>query len=131
MAILNTKIFLSFNIEGWHSYPKASGTHEFLKYRHRHMFHIVAKLAVTDDDREIEFIDAKADLIHVMAYAFMNNEERHGCDFESRSCEMIAKWIIDYLKHKYGDRFIAVTVSEDGENGAQVHSIPDRQKSVT
>ena len=37
-----------------------------------------------------------------------------------KSCEMIATDIVNYIQHKYAGRKIAVTVSEDDENGSTV-----------
>lgn len=102
---------IRFRKEGTHYFEDAEGDEEFLKYSHRHMFHVTAKAEQFHDDRDIEFIEMKRFL----------KDEWDGGDFDNQSCEMIAKDIVELLQDKYGEnRDYEVEVSEDGENGALV-----------
>lgn len=106
-----TTIIVRTQKEGIHCYPNAPKEVEFLKSPHRHMFHIEAEIQVFHDDRELEFIIVKRDL---------DNWLQLNVDY--KSCEMIAKDILDYLHSRWdcSDRYTRVDVFEDGENGARV-----------
>lgn len=111
-----TTIIVRTQKEGIHCYPKAPSEVEFLRFPHRHMFHIEAELTVFHDDRELEFILVKRDLDKWLSGVYNLNY---------KSCEMIANDIIDHLVSRWTNigeppRFIRVDVFEDGENGARV-----------
>lgn len=121
--MFQSTVTISTQLEGFHCYPKAMGRHAHLANRHRHVFHIDIEMSVNQLDREIEFIDAKEDITELIKTGFPNAVEMHGCDFETMSCETIAKWIIDnILSEKYGNRDYTVSVKEDNENGARLHT---------
>lgn len=110
-------IWVKFQKEGIHKYPAALDDPkladvQFLGYPHRHMFHFRVEVEVFHDDRDIEFILFKRELENLY------NEGIMQLDF--KSCEMIATDIVEYIQHKYPGRKIAVTVSEDDENGSTV-----------
>lgn len=113
-----TKIFVTTKFEGIHCYPDAPKEVSFLRSPHRHIFHVKAEIQVFHDDRELEFIIVKRDLDH-----FISHDEQFT---PNASCEMMASVLVGYLENKWplpnlsDVRFIAVTVSEDGENGAYV-----------
>ncbi len=111
--MIKRQIFVTFQKEGIHCYPDAPSGVEFLKYQHRHMFHFRVSIDVTHNDRDIEFILFKREL-----------ENLYGSDIlslNSKSCEMLAEELIEYISKEYPNRSIIVEVSEDGENGAILH----------
>ena len=113
-------IYVSFQKEGIHKYPAAltdpnlatGGADDvsFLGYPHRHMFHFNVEISVGHNDRDIEFIQFKRWL------EGLYNTNVLTLDY--RSCEMIAEELYEHVNAKYPGRFVAITVSEDGENGA-------------
>lgn len=107
-------IGVSLQKEGIHNYPDAPEGVEFLRHPHRHMFHFEIEVAVTHDDREIEFILFKRDIDR-----FLNDGENWG----HRSCEMICDVINRYVRTTYGNRHMNIKVSEDGENWARCEYI--------
>lgn len=110
---MTTLISVSHQFEGFHCWPEAPVEVAFLRFPHRHMFHIKAVIEVRHDDRELEFILVKRFI------ADITMDENLG----SKSCEMIAREILGALTEKYGFRFMEVSVFEDGENGAIVRNI--------
>lgn len=108
-------IFVTFQREGIHQYLAASHLPElqdvsFLQYPHRHVFHFRIEMQVFHDDRDVEFILLKRDLEKLIDSKSINHN--------FRSCEMIVEDFREYLVSKYGERFMKIEVSEDGENGA-------------
>lgn len=102
-------IFVTFQLAGIHSYLNAPEQVSYLRYPHRHMFHFKVKLEVFHNNRDIEFIIFKNELI-----SLYNTD----LDINNKSCESIAEELINYIVAKYPHRGITVEVSEDGENGA-------------
>ena len=108
-------IWVTFQKEGLHKYPAAATDPKlqavsFLGYIHRHIFHFHVSLEVFHDDRDVEFILFKRELESLYNMGTLQ------LDF--KSCEMISDDLAAYIKDKYPDRDIVITVSEDGENGA-------------
>lgn len=100
-------IIVQLQISGCHRWPDCNIKEvEYLKNKHRHVFHVEAKKRVFDNNREIEIISFKEE---IKAYL----ESKNG-DFGSLSCEMIAE---DLLK-RFGLSYVKVL--EDNENGAEV-----------
>ena len=101
---------------GTHSWPDADVVFPevgFLKHEHHHDFHIYAECNVSHQDREIEFILLRIEIMKIL-------EEYPGKyikRFEHRSCEMIAEKIKEKLKNKYGNRHWKVSVFEDNIQG--------------
>jgi len=98
--------------EGFHCWPDAPDEVEFLRTRHRHMFHVELHVPVTHADRDVEFILLKRALEAELA--------SWGAEQGVGSCEMMAKRIIRWaVEHtgQMGTYFCDVT--EDGENGAR------------
>lgn len=116
-------IFVNFQKEGMHRYPAAAtdpllatgGADDvsFLSYPHRHIFHFNVKIAVTHDDRDIEFIQFKRWLESLYADAIL--------ELDYKSCEMIGADLYIEIIQKYPNREVIITISEDGENGAELH----------
>ena len=92
---------------------------EFLKYPHRHMFHIEAEIVVSknDDSREIEIILAKRAI-----EKFIDESYPDG-NMKNTSREVLAKHIWDFLHSTYRASEISVQVMEDNENGAKYSNI--------
>jgi hypothetical protein len=107
-------IFCKLVVEGVHNWSTCDQEEVmYLKYPHRHLFHIKCYAEVTHDDREKEFIMIK----HRVREFFDSNypKENNLINFQSRSCEMIAKEILDHFPY-----IVKVEVSEDDENGVIV-----------
>ena len=113
-------IWVSFSKEGIHKYPAAltdpalaTGDEydvSFLGYPHRHIFQFKVAIAVTHNDRDIEFIQFKRWLEKLY------NENT--LELNYRSCEMIAEELHAKITARYPNREVWIDVSEDGENGA-------------
>lgn len=105
-------IWVTFQMEGIHNYPDAPDEVAFLRHPHRHMFHFKVEIEVFHDDRDLEFIVLKRDILL-----------QYNCDLlqlDNKSCEMIAKDLYAFLSTEYPGRAITIEVSEDGENGAKL-----------
>jgi len=112
---MKTLIHVKHDFEGFHFYEGAPDEVKFLRYVHRHIFNVHAKLTVYHDDRELEFIMVKRDLAKHIDETYP--------DKVVGSCEMVAEELVHYLKDRYGaDREVEVSVYEDNENGAIVSS---------
>jgi hypothetical protein len=109
-----TGIIINIQVEGLHSWPECNIKEvEFLKYPHRHIFHICCKKEVEHNDRDIEIIKFKRRIQRFLQGMFYHPEK--GClDFKNLSCEMIAKELL----HKFNLYYCSVL--EDGENGAEI-----------
>lgn len=116
--MIKKSIWVTFQKEGIHKYPAALELPElkdvsFLGYPHRHIFHFTVEIEVYHDDRDIEFILFKREL--ESAYTTANQGT---LQLDYKSCEMLCDDLADYIKAKYPNRSLKITVSEDGENGA-------------
>ena len=116
-------IWVTFQKEGINKYPGAdtdpalaTGDEydvSFLGYPHRHIFHFRVAIQVFHNDREIEFIQFKR---------WLENSFTNGVlQLNYKSCEMICDDLYQMIAHRYPDRDIEITVSEDGENGATIY----------
>lgn len=107
-------VWVTFQREGFHCYPQA-GLDEnlkdvsFLQHLHRHIFHFRVDIEVFDDDREIEIILFKR---------YCENLLGNPIELNNKSCEMLARELVEHISTKYPHRKIKVSVSEDNENGA-------------
>ena len=115
MKLLTRWIEVTFQKEGIHCYPAAAEDLKledvkFLASPHRHMFHFRVRIAVTHNDRDIEFIQFKRWLESLYSSGVL--------ELNYKSCEMIAEDIIDSILKKYPNRDLIVSVFEDDENGA-------------
>ena len=116
-----TNIIIKFRIEGIHHWPYATKhageSVSFLESPHRHMFHITCKMRVSHNDRDVEIIKFKREVMEYMRENYKNyNDMNHDsvCQFNSMSCEMIAENLAREFNLSYCE------VLEDGENGAEV-----------
>jgi hypothetical protein len=107
---MKTIIITKNRIEGFHCYPKAAGSVEFLQHKHRHVFHVECGFEVTDTNREIEIFTQQFQIDEYFAHLFGVPAQ-----FGNMSCEMIAQGLVKAFKNcNY------VKVLEDGEGGAIV-----------
>lgn len=118
----SSMIWVTFRKEGLHKYPAAlddpklatggSDDVSFLGYIHRHIFHFKVAIQVFHDDRDIEFIQFKRWLESLYADGTLQ--------LDYKSCEMICDDLAQQINLKYPNRKLALTISEDGENGATI-----------
>lgn len=106
-------IYVKFQKEGIHKYPDAPEDVSFLRHPHRHIFHFKIKIEVFHDDRDIEFIMFKRELESLFSSGTM--------DIDYKSCEMLANDLAAYILKKYKGRDLVIDISEDNENGAEIH----------
>lgn len=109
-------VIVQTQFEGFHNYPEAPEEVSFLRFPHRHMFHVTAEIEVVHTDRDLEIIMVKRAIDFYFAET----------DFGRTSCEEIALLLQEHLKLKYPlsggfnrDRVVNIEVLEDGENGAK------------
>ena len=117
------KIWVTFQKEGLHKYPAALDDPKlatgdeydvsFLGYIHRHIFKFKVAIEVFHDDRDIEFIQFKRWLEKLY------REKTLALDY--KSCEMISDDLYVQIAAKYPGREVTIEVSEDGENGCEIH----------
>lgn len=96
-------------IEGFHRWPDAPEKVDFLRERHRHVFHIRCYFEVDHWDREIELIMKQWEIDEYLHHIY-----GMPCEFDNLSCEKIAEILMD----KMGA--CMVEVLEDGDGGAVV-----------
>ena len=102
-------IIIKTQFEGIHNWPDCNvpGV-AFLKYPHRHIFHVCIKVEVKHNDRQIEIINLKRSVDDYI-------QSHLGYNLGTKSCEDIAE---DLFMEFFADY---VSVLEDNENGAEVH----------
>lgn len=120
IPIPTTTVSIKTSFEGVHCYEDAPHEVGYLKHLHRHMFGVSVEIEVFHDDREIEFIMLK----HRVNEWLENKKETNYCwMMGTMSCEQVAKALHEHLCNvvpKLSERFVAITIDEDGENGATV-----------
>jgi hypothetical protein len=109
---LITQIEVKTQFEGIHKYPNAPEEVAFLRYPHRHLFHVSVTIDVFHDDRELEFF--------IFQHQISDYIKVRGDTLNYRSCEMISKELLEHVMEMYPGRSIEVRVFEDGENGSVV-----------
>lgn len=108
---MKTYIVIKTQFSATHYWPECPlESVNYLKYPHRHVFHVTIKKQVHHDDRQIEFIDFK-NRINEFIYSNWQNQF-----LKKMSCEMIAKKLIEVFEADF------VSVFEDNENGAEVYN---------
>ena len=117
MNTRKTNVIVKLQVDGIHCWPAAKEVFPevaFLSDPHRHMFHITCKMIVNHDDRDKEFIMLKRDILDYLRKKYYDEKSRTH-QFESRSCEMLARELMDNFNLKY------CSVFEDDENGAEMY----------
>lgn len=122
MKVVGYQIDISTSFEGCHRWPSAFKAVEFLKFTHRHIFHVNLRLSVEHEDRAVEFIFLKNSLTECCNDLSKDMQFEKHCEY---SCETIAKRLAHMLSVKHpdifdGTRTMSIKVSEDNENGALV-----------
>jgi hypothetical protein len=109
-------IVVKFEVDGVHSWPECPIEEvSFLKFPHRHMFHFEAVKEVTHNDRDVEIIQLKHDMLgHLSAAYYAHSKRTHF--FNRMSCEEIAEELIKKFSLK------SCKVLEDNENGAYLEA---------
>jgi hypothetical protein len=109
---MEKRIIVKLNIEGLHYWLDCPIEEvAYLKQLHRHMFHIKIEKNVTHNDRDIEIIEFKHNILQYLRLKYYNSVARTHC-FNNMSCEMIAQEILETFDAD------SVEVLEDNENGA-------------
>ena len=105
---MTTNVIINLQHECIHNWPECNleGV-EFLKYPHRHIFHICCKKLVSHDDRDVEIILLKREIQEFLNKVYPKT-------FGSMSCEMNARELAEVFDLYY------CSVLEDNENGAEV-----------
>lgn len=103
-----TTVLIKTQFEGFHYWPKAEHKEEYLQHIHRHIFHVELEVKVTNDERQIEFIEFKRRL---------NEYCTRWSVPTTNSCETIARFIALWVTDLNLEP-IRVAVLEDNENGA-------------
>lgn len=112
-------IFVTFSKEGTHRYP-AAGTDpklatgkwddvSFLQYHHRHNFTFKVWIQVFHQDRDIEFIQCKRQMLR-----WFEGELK----IDYMSCEMLSDQLAEKINERWPFRNFTIEVGEDGENGS-------------
>jgi len=112
---MKTEIIVTLAVDGIHKFPAAHQLFPevaFLSYDHRHAFHFKIYKLVQHDDRDVEFIMFKRDVLQYLNKYY--DTELRCLNFGARSCEMLAKEIMLQFD------CTQVEVWEDLENGARV-----------
>jgi len=85
---------------------------EFLRYAHRHVFHVEATKEVRHNDRDIEIVRFKRSIKdYIEEFFYEDIEELYLGD---QSCEMMAEEILKKFDCQ------KVRILEDNENGAEI-----------
>ena len=105
---MTTNIIVKLTYEALHQWADCDIEEVYyLKYPHRHTFYITAKKKVNHDDRDIEIIMFKKNILDYI-------DDKYKGFFGFLSCEMIAKELVAKFNLSY------CQVLEDNENGAEV-----------
>lgn len=103
-------IVIKTSFEAIHCWPDCPyESVSFLRNKHRHVFHVIMKWAVSHQDRDKEFIIVKR---KVQEYI---NKHWSGQDLGKKSCEMMATELLTNFNAQFASVF------EDDENGAEVY----------
>ena len=113
---MKTTVIARLQVEGIHQWKDCPLPEvEFLRYPHRHIFHINCEKEVFHDNRDVEFIMMKREILKYLNTQYQGIPADKGClKFNNMSCEMIAQELLDKFK------LVSCEVFEDNENGARV-----------
>lgn len=112
MEKIQKRIVVKTQVEGTHNWPDCDIEEvSFLKHTHRHLFYIRCEKKVSHNNRDIEIIQLKHDIMNYLKVCYYKDWCRTHC-FGDFSCEDIAE---DLMRNFDLD---LVEVLEDNENGA-------------
>lgn len=112
---MTATVWTRVSLPGFHCWPGATGKRAYLADRHRHLFRITVHVAVTHNDRYVEFHDLQ-DVIR-------DWWGRGARECGSASCEDLALDLWTVLQEGYQLEPTQVEVSEDDESGATVTGV--------
>ena len=107
-------IKVGLDIEGMHFWENAPEEVSYLRYPHRHIFHIIVEFKVNHNNRDLEFIIMKHKIEKFLKDKFYISIYKL-CNFGQMSCEAIAELILDEFRDA-----VSCEVWEDKENGARL-----------
>lgn len=111
-------IIINFAVEGLHNWPEAKQKLPevaFLSDLHRHMFSIKCQKAVSHNDRDVEIIMFKREMMQYLYSKYKYKSEiPNVCHFGRKSCEDLAEELVNKFD------LMSCEVLEDNENGALV-----------
>lgn len=114
MSLKNIKmeVFCTLRVEGTHNWADCPFDEvDYLRLTHRHLFGIKAYVAVTHENRFVEFIMLKHNIQSYLSRVYYDTAKQLHV-FGGRSCEMLARELIEEFN------LIRCEVDEDGECGA-------------
>ena len=109
---MKTSIIVKWDQEGSHNWPNAPPLYTFLASPHHHIFHFEVHIPVGGENRELEFLDVRQQLVKLYSAGCYN--------FYNRSCEMIARELADAIRVTWNVWPTKVVVMEDMFCGAEV-----------
>lgn len=112
-SIVKSYIVSRVQVEGFHLWKNAPLEYHYLSNPHRHIFKVTAIREVFHDDRDVEFIHFARQIKDYLEGEYFS-ETWNACLFGSRSCEMIARELLEVFE------LTECEVSEDGENSGLV-----------
>lgn len=110
---MRTNIIVRLQIAAVHNWPEADTmcSMPYLVHEHRHLFYIECEKSVEHDDRDIEIIEFKTEIMKYLEDTYL--EKYPGVlDLGSSSCEQLS---IELLGNFHLER---CSVLEDNENGS-------------
>ena len=112
-TVRRQRAVVTFRAEGFHRWAEAPDARNYLRYPHRHLFHVAVALDLRGADREVEFHD-------LLAVARDGWYQAHATAKGLASCETLAEGVGGHVGRTYPGRELTVEVWEDGEVGAVV-----------
>ncbi len=114
---MNNRIQVRTSFWGIHNWPEAPDEVAFLRYPHRHHFHVEVECRADHEDRELEFFMVKSVIDRFISGTCQPYHPRmwNLLDLGRTSCESLASSIAVYLQAQYKRPF-TVTVREDAES---------------
>lgn len=119
---METNSFITFRVEGIHSWPEAPTELRYLRDPHRHSFNFKISFP-QEKDRGIEFHQFKQYVEEVLRKSYgRTGPHAVFIDFQDKSCEAIAQSLVRALlmSTRFYLPYVVVQVSEDGEFGSSV-----------
>lgn len=114
---MDRQIYIQTQFTGYHRWDAAPDCVAFLRNAHRHIFHVKVTVAVSHNDRDIEFFMMKQIVDNFIQRQIIENANK---DENMGSCEQMAEKIVIFISKHY-ERTVEVEVNEDTENGAIVN----------
>jgi len=114
VKIFETEIFVRTTFVGYHNWPEAPEEVDFLRNRHRHVFHVEVHFPIIAD-RQLEFFIMKRVVNEAINFTFPHDNLNGEFELGENSCENICLTLEGYLT-KYNPT--KIIVSEDNENGS-------------